>query len=259
MKALSAANVRKGGVVLENTRLCRDFIDTAAAVAPSLPGVTIKKAGPNKMLVAFGSQYGLCGAFNERVLEAVYDAEAKLGCVAWVVLMGKRLAERAPDQICCKPVLKIDAPGSVDGIDDAIGDLLTVIYDKYRCGEFDEIYFIYPSFAAEMLSMKLKLVLPPSFESTGEEPPMMYLPPQELLEGLLREHLSIHLYATILETLIAENESRMRSMDFASKNIQKKIDEATQSFNYALQEEVTGELLEIIGGYEAIRKGAEGV
>ena len=41
-------------------------------------------------------------------------------------------------------------------------------------------------------------------------------------------------------------------MDYAEKNIKKRIEELSSSYNYALQEEVTGEILEIIGGYEAL-------
>ena len=74
MKALSAANVRKGGSVLEHTRRYREFVDQAASVAASLPGVSILPQGEKTLIVAFGSQYGLCGALNERVLEELAEA-----------------------------------------------------------------------------------------------------------------------------------------------------------------------------------------
>ena len=83
-------------------------------------------------------------------------------------------------------------------------------------------------------------------------PPMLYIAPAEIMEGVLEEYIYVQLYATALETVIAENESRMRSMDYAEKNIKKRIEELSSSYNYALQEEVTGEILEIIGGYEAL-------
>lgn len=83
---------------------------------------------------------------------------------------------------------------------------------------------------------------------------MLYIQPSEVMEGLIEEYVYVQLYATALETVIAENESRMRSMDYAEKNIRHRVEELTSSYNYALQEEVTGELIEIIGGYEASRK-----
>ncbi len=83
-------------------------------------------------------------------------------------------------------------------------------------------------------------------------PPMIYIAPADVMEGVFEEYIYVQLYATALETVIAENESRMRSMDYAEKNIKKRIEELSSSYNYALQEEVTGEILEIIGGYEAL-------
>ena len=69
---------------------------------------------------------------------------------------------------------------------------------------------------------------------------MLYIPPASVMEGVLEEYIYVQLYATALETVIAENESRMRSMDYAEKNIKKRIEELSSSYNYALQEEVTG-------------------
>ena len=253
MKALSAANVRKGGSVLEHTRRYREFIDQAASIAASLPGVSILPQGEKTLIVAFGSQYGLCGALNERVLEEL--AEAVRGCadIAGIIFAGRRIADRAP--ALSIPVEDIDAPGSVDGLDETVSELLTMIYNRYKDEVFGELLFIYPSFAQDALMVIRHPVLPPPFKPQEMErasPPMLYIPPASVMEGVLEEYIYVQLYATALETVIAENESRMRSMDYAEKNIKKRIEELSSSYNYALQEEVTGEILEIIGGYEAL-------
>jgi F-type H+-transporting ATPase subunit gamma len=255
MKALSAANVRKGGTALEHTRRYRDFVENAASVAYSLPGVSILPTGEKKLIVAFGSQYGLCGALNERVLKTVTEAIREFEHIAGMIYVGRRISDRAP--AVAMPVESIEAPGSLDGLDETISELLTMIYNKYKDNAFDEMYFVYPSFVAETLTVIRHHVLPPHFnpEEGPAEPPILNITSSEVMEGLLEEYIYVQLYATALETVIAENESRMRSMDYASKNIRKKIDETASSYNYALQEEVTGELIEIIGGYEALRKG----
>ena len=255
MKALSAANVRKGANALDNTRRYRDFIDRAASVTAALPGVSILPHVEEKLVVAFGSQYGLCGALNERVLEAAGQALEELAGVVGIIYAGRRISDQAPPSAGV-PVDGIDAPGSVDGLDETISELLTMIYGKYRENAFGELYFVYPTFAAEALTVVRHQVLPPSFrpENGRADTPILYLPPSEVMEGLIEEYVYVQLYATALETVIAENESRMRSMDHAEKNIRKRVDELTSSYNYAIQEEVTGELIEIIGGYEATRK-----
>ncbi|MGC2424346.1 MAG: FoF1 ATP synthase subunit gamma [Nitrospirota bacterium] len=252
MKALSAANVRKGGTVLEHTRRYREFVDRAASRAASLPGVSILPGGENTLIVAFGSQYGLCGALNERVLEDVAEAVVVCANMAGVIYAGRRIADRAP--ALSTPVEVIDAPGSVDGLDEMVSELLTMIYKGYKGEVFGELLFIYPSFTQDALTVIRHLVLPPPFrpEEDRELPPLLYISPADIMEGVLEEYIYVQLYATALETVIAENESRMRSMDYAEKNIKKRIEELSSSYNYALQEEVTGEILEIIGGYEAL-------
>ena len=96
MKALSAANVRKGGTVLEHTRRYREFVDRAASVAASLPGVSILPEGKNTLIVAFGSQYGLCGALNERVLEDVAEAVRDSCEHSWNNLRGQAYSGPGP-------------------------------------------------------------------------------------------------------------------------------------------------------------------
>jgi F-type H+-transporting ATPase subunit gamma len=252
MKALSAANVRKGGSALEHTRRYREFVDRAATVAASLPGVTVLPQGERTLIVAFGSQYGLCGALNERVLEEVAGAVRGRADIEGIIYTGRRIADRAP--AFSVPVEDIDAPGSVDGLDETVGELLIMIYNRYKDEAFGELLFIYPSFAEDALSVIRHPVLPPPFKPQEDRasPPMLYIPPASVMEGVLEEYIYVQLYATALETVIAENESRMRSMDYAEKNIKKRIEELSSSYNYALQEEVTGEILEIIAGYEAL-------
>lgn len=254
MKALSAANVRKGGAALEHTRRYREFVDRAATAAASLPGVSLLPPGKKTLVVSFGSQYGLCGALNERVLEVLVESVGKLEEAAGVIYVGRRLADRAPS--LSVRAESIDAPGSVDGLQETVGELLTRIYDKYSGGVFEEMHFIYPTLAGDALSIMTRRVLPPPFRAEGEpgEPPLLYIAPAEVMEGVIEEYVYVELYSTALETVIAENESRMRSMDYAEKSIKRRIQELTGSYNYALQEEITGEILEVIGGYEALKK-----
>src|SRR5512143_1099296 len=121
MKALSAANVRKGGAVLEHTRRYRELVEEAGSVAASLPGVSILPPGEKRLYVAFGSQYGLCGVLNERVLEELGASVGKAGEVTGLIYVGRRLSDHAAPMPV--PSESLDAPGSVDGLDETIGSL----------------------------------------------------------------------------------------------------------------------------------------
>ncbi len=192
-------------------------------------------------------------------MRLVAEAEEELGEVVGLVLVGRRFADLALDaykDVPGKPVEVVEAPGSVEGLAETINVLLETLYIKYKNDDFDEMYFVFPSFVNDALLLQRKVALPPQFtrQEDGTEPPLLYIPPSEVVEGLVEEYLYVNLFSTALETVIAENESRMRSMDYAQRSIKKKVEELASSYNYALQEEITGELLEIIGGYEALRE-----
>jgi len=257
MKALSGANLRKGSSAVSFTRRYREFIESAASGAVGMPGVTLAGADGARLMVVFGSQFGFCGAFNARMVDAAGDAVRELGGVVGQVLVGRRLMDQAaPAEGMAE--YRVDAPGSVEGLGDCISELLSLVYERYREGMFNELYFLYPSFEDEVMHTSLRKVLPPRFtpRDSEAEPPLTYISAQELMEGIIEEYLYIELYAAALEAVIAENEVRIRSMDFAARNIRKKLEELTRAYNYAHQEEVTNELIEIIGGYEASRKAA---
>jgi len=253
MKGLSAANVRKGGSVLEHTRRYRDFVTEAASEASRLPGVILKEPGERRLLVAFGSQYGLCGALNDHVAAEVARVRESLGGVDAVMGVGTKLCATMAGTGC----EAVEGPGSVEGVDELIGGLLETIYERYSRDVFDELYFVYPVFRGDMVEVPLVRIIPPEYPEPEEDlyTPLLQLEPRELMEGIFEEYVFISLFSTALEAVIAENESRMRAMEYAEKNILKKIDEVTLSYNYAVQEEVTSELLEIIGGYEALGGG----
>jgi F-type H+-transporting ATPase subunit gamma len=250
MKAMSAANVRKGATALAYTRKYREFVSGAASEVVSLPGISISEPGERRLVVAFGSQYGLCGPLNEHVATEIARVRESLDGVDTVVTVGARLGMNMSGD----GYEALDGPGSVEGIDESIGGLLETIYDSYNRGGFDELYFVYPVFKGDMVDVPVVRVIPPEFPKAGKDsdPPLMQLDPRNLMDGIFEEYVYISLFATALEAVIAENESRMRAMEQAEKIILKKIDEATLSYNYALQEEVTSELIEIIGGYEAL-------
>lgn len=261
MKALSGANLRKGAAALVFMRRYREFIEGAASVAAALPGVSLAVPGGRRLLVVFGSQFGFCGAFNAHVMQAADEAVREMGGASGLagrVLVGRRLADQA-SRYSGLAGETMDAPGSVEGIEDAMSGLLGFLYRRYQEGGYDELHFLYPSFVKDAVHTRLKRVLPPAIEPrSGEEPaPLTYMPAQEIMERIIEEYLYIELYATALEAVIAENEVRIRSMDYAARNIRKKIDELIRAYNYAHQEEVTSELIEIIGGYEAARKATE--
>jgi len=77
----------------------------------------------------------------------------------------------------------------------------------------------------------------------------------ELLESLLPKHLNFQIWRSILESNAAEQGARMTAMDSATSNAKDLISSLQLSYNRARQASITKEILEIVGGAEALAKG----
>ena len=82
---------------------------------------------------------------------------------------------------------------------------------------------------------------------TSKPAPLAYLEPATIFDRLLEEFISISLYRGFVESLRSENWYRLRSMEGASENITRHIEELESLWKYLRQEEITGEMLEILG------------
>jgi F-type H+-transporting ATPase subunit gamma len=80
--------------------------------------------------------------------------------------------------------------------------------------------------------------------------PMFTIPSDVLISSLLRQYFFIALYRAFGESLASENASRLVSMQVAEKNIEERLDEFKGEFRQKRQSAITGELLEIISGFE---------
>jgi F-type H+-transporting ATPase subunit gamma len=75
---------------------------------------------------------------------------------------------------------------------------------------------------------------------------------ETLFSSLVRQHLLVSVYRSIVESLAAENASRMASMQAAERNIDERLQELIKRFNQQRQTAITSELLDIVSGFEAL-------
>ena len=81
--------------------------------------------------------------------------------------------------------------------------------------------------------------------------------PEAILGDLLPRHVRMQVYRALMESLAGEYGARMTAMEAATKNAKEMIDVLTIQYNKARQEKITKELLDIVGGAEALKQGAE--
>ena len=206
---------------------------------------------------------GLCGAFNANLIK---EAEKKIkevekeGKEVELVCVGKKgyqyFAKRAKIREAY-----LDIMGKVL-MQDA-RNIARVVMSAFLAKEWDEVYVIYGYFVNIIKQIpKLEKLLPLSikFEKEGEEKKVIgayiYEPAEEeLLPQILPLYVNTLVFAAMLETAVSEQAARMTAMDNANRACGEMVQDLTLLFNKTRQAAITKELMDIVGGAEAIKQG----
>jgi len=133
---------------------------------------------------------------------------------------------------------------------------------RYLSGEVDEVHMVYTRFISvakqEPTQVKLIPIEPPgqAMQEESDQAAEYLCEPsaEELLIELLPKHISVQIYNAFLQNEVSEHAARMSAMDKATKNCSEMVDELTLVYNKARQASITAELMDIVGGAEAIKK-----
>jgi F-type H+-transporting ATPase subunit gamma len=222
-------------------------------------------------VVVFGSDQGMCGAFNERVASfarQTIDAEQlrhknAAGEPVQVLSVGHRVRVRLED-VGLAPQCHFDVPGSVAAVTILVHDLLVEL-SRWRSDEaVDQVLVCYNDPAAgSAFEPTVRHLLPLDQgwlerldAAEGEWPtnqlPTFSMDADMLFSALVQEYLFGALYRACADSLAAENASRLASMHAAQRNIEDLLDELRSEYRRTRQSAITEELLDIMGGYEAL-------
>jgi F-type H+-transporting ATPase subunit gamma len=140
------------------------------------------------------------------------------------------------------------------------------LIDGFISGKYDEVYIVYSEFisaARQVPVLKQLLPIPPIEKEeadTAEAENKPYLAehicepsPSELLGDLLPRNVYVQVYSALLETSTSEHAARMAAMDNATKACNDMIGSLTLAYNKARQASITADLMDIVGGAEALR------
>ena len=235
----------------------------ASRIEPDIHPLLVKKEDISSLaLLHFTSDRGLCGSFNTNLINMgekwINDQKGK-GVDCRLTTVGKK----GRDYFGKRGFDIIDSYINVYGIIDMsfIGQMAKGFIDRYMADEVDEVYMIYSRFVSmarqEPTLVKLIPVEPPkSEEGQGESSPAEYLcepDPEELLIELLPKHIGVQIVNAFLQNETSEHAARMAAMDNASKNCNELVENLTLVYNKARQAAITAELMDIVGGAEALR------
>ncbi len=250
MKAYAGMAIRKTGELVQNVRVYENNVLLAMAdLSAHDPGITLEIPTPGKRIVmTFGSSQGLCGPYNEMVADAA-AAFALPGDALFVI--GKRLqGVFEARHIDC--VAYEDTVGSVSGIGEALKNTVERLKLVYAHEEYDSITLVFMRISEKKPQVNVERILPPDRELVRALrpvcfPPLTYLGPRDVFARVLEEFLFISLYRCYLESLRSENWFRLRSMEGATESLKRRLADLGSLQKFARQEEITEEMLEILG------------
>lgn len=267
MKALSAVSIRHHERAVAS---CRDYERTIElGLRVVLPKRAPLPAEPRRRavrtgLVVFGSDYGLCGQFNDEIAGFAAERLERLGVAPadrLLIAVGDRAASRLRDR-GLDPETELRAPSSAEGLEASVRRLL-VLVDAWRAerdvGWVLLVYHQHRTPTEQRLHAQQLLPFPLARfrHLAGERWPSRRLPtftmdPDRLFAALVRQYLFVACLRAFAESAASEHANRLVAMQAAERSIDEKLEEVRREFRRRRQDAITAELLDIVSGYEAL-------
>ncbi|RMD86447.1 MAG: ATP synthase F1 subunit gamma [Candidatus Dadabacteria bacterium] len=265
MKLVSAAKLSRAQEAAVRARL---YVDALNDLMSSLLGeigdeishplMEARETVKNVALLVVGGSRGLCGPFNANINKAVEEFySSKEGVVIKTIAVGKKPVEFFKRK-------GIDVVSAYDALPEdpnkwPLLEISQILEGRYLEGDVDEAYLIYTKFKS-VLSQQVvtKKILP--FEMAIDTPSAqqgatLFEPsPKDVFDGIIPRLMRVNIHQAFLESKASEHGSRMTAMDSATKNAGELIDKLQLLHNRLRQGGITSELLDIVGGVEALNQ-----
>lgn len=270
MKMVAAAKLRKVQDRMLNFRpyamRIRDIVsDLSMAVEREAHPILVVRPRKTVELLVVTSDKGLCGAFNANILRYASQQIAELkreGFEISISTVGKKAFDyflRRGFKVRSSWV-GLSGKVSYDSAKEIAQDLI----DAYINEKFDEVRLTFNEFKSlisqRLVSFKILPIEGLAENGGGEEIAQLggsfiYEPSIEsVFERLLPRYVEIQVFRALLESSAAEEAARMSAMENATKNCEDLVQRVTLRANKVRQEGITKELMDIVGGVEALRK-----
>ena len=262
MKMVSAAKLKKAQdsitATLPYSNKLSGLIQNISSSGESLESPFFIKRAINKVLiVAITSNKGLCGGFNSNVIKEVYKlTDTKYASKkVEIVCIGKKGGD-----ILSKKNNVVDSFNSVydEFTYENVKQISELLMEKFSGETYDEIILVYnhsKNAATQILTVEPYLPIEenPDESTTKSSGDYIFEPSQsEILNELIPKALIVQLYKAISDSIAGEHGARMTAMHKATDNASDLRDQLKLTYNKARQTAITNEILEIVGGAEAL-------
>lgn len=264
MKTLSAVNIRQYEQAAYSLDTYQETIESGLQGVIRETGLPSSgsKEGKIEGLVIFGSDQGLCGRFNEKLVEFLLEKQERAQNKKYLILVsGARIAARL-EAAGFELTETLWSPGSLAGVNRHVYEIILILY-RWRQNpamkRIDLFFNLYESGGSGLPSKapllpldneRLRQLMKKKWPGTSL--PYSAIPSNELFSALVQQYLFVVIYRAQVQSLASEQASRLHSLQQAEKNIQEHLEELTGRYRNVRQSVITSELLDLVAGFRTV-------
>ena len=261
MKMVSAAKLKKAQDAITAMRpYSNKLTELLQSLSATLDADTGSKFSESRevnkvLIVAITSNRGLCGAFNSNIIKQTNHLinEVYAGKVVSVYAIGKKANDAFAKQ---KRVIANKSEVFDELTFDNVAAIAQSLMDMFVAGDYDKIEVVYNHFknaATQLVMTEQFLPIVPVEGDANVNLDYIFEPSkEEIVEQLIPKSLKTQLYKSIRDSFASEHGARMTAMHKATDNATELRDQLKLTYNKARQAAITNEILEIVGGAEAL-------
>jgi len=270
MKALAAVRIRQSREAVQSLEEYSRTVELALQVVlRSRPrGVRLAEedAGSGTGAVVFGSDLGLAGRFNIRIVDHTLERLAELdpeGPGRVILTVGSRVSAQLEAQ-GHSVARRFPAPDTIEAVTPTVNALLVAIEEVRAERGLDRIFLFYNHYRSGATYRPASVRLLPvdvawlrSLEDRRWPSPVLptfRIGWSRLFGDAVREHLFVTLFEAAARSQAAENASRLASMEAAERRIEERLGELRGRFNQQRKQRITEELLDLVTGFLALEE-----
>ena len=263
MKMVSAAKLKKAQDAIVMLRPYSEKLQeiiqnvSAASDAENISEYALEREVKKVLFITVTSNRGLAGAFNSSVIKELNHKIADLGNVEIEILT---IGKKAYDAVRRNRTLYGNHSSVYDALSfENVSIVTNDVMKAFRKGEFDKVFLVYNKFinAATqdvVTEQLLPIAMPEAQDTTGTSTDYLFEPnAKEILDNLIPKSIKTQTFKAVLDSVASEHGARMTAMHKATDNAQSLKNDLVIFYNKARQAAITNEILEIVGGAEALK------
>ena len=263
MKMVSAAKLKKAQDAITMLRPYSEKLQeliqkVSTGSEGSLSEYAQKREVKKILYITISSNRGLAGAFNSSVIKELNaNYKQREDVEIEILTIGKKVF----DAVRRVRTVYDNQSSIYDSVSfEAVSKLTSAVMKDFSEGIFDEVYLVYNKFinaATQQVITEqlLPITMPEQAEEDAESDYIFEPDKQTILETLIPKSIKTQVYKALLDSIASEHGARMTAMHKATDNANALKNELVIFYNKARQAAITNEILEIVSGAEALKKG----